>query len=38
MLDRPPLTGAAIAAALLDRYGIDTTTLAFLALGHDPNA
>jgi hypothetical protein len=33
MLDRPPLTEAAIAAALRDRYGIGTTTLEFLALG-----
>src|SRR6266511_1234481 len=38
MLDRSPLTDAAIAAALGDRYGIETTTLEFLALGHDANA
>jgi hypothetical protein len=38
MLDRPPLTDAAIAAALRDGYGIETTTLEFLALGHDANA
>jgi spectinomycin phosphotransferase len=38
MLDRPPLTDTAIAAALRDHYGIETTTLEFLALGHDANA
>jgi spectinomycin phosphotransferase len=38
VLDRPPLTEAAIAAALRERYGIEATTLEFLALGHDPNA
>jgi hypothetical protein len=38
MLDRPPLTDAAIAAVMRDRYGIETTTLEFLALGHDANA
>jgi hypothetical protein len=38
MLDRPPLTDAAITAALGERYGIETSTLEFLALGHDANA
>jgi hypothetical protein len=38
LLDRPPLTDAAIAAALRDRYCIETTMLEFLALGHDANA
>jgi len=38
MLDRPPITDAAIAAALRDHYAIETTTLEFLALGHDANA
>jgi spectinomycin phosphotransferase len=38
LFDRPPLTDAAIAAALRDRYGIETTALEFLALGHDANA
>jgi hypothetical protein len=38
MLDRPPLSDARIAAALRDRYGIETTTLEFLALGHNANA
>jgi spectinomycin phosphotransferase len=35
LLDRPPLTEAAIGAALRDRYGVETTTIDFLALGQD---
>ncbi len=38
MFDRPSLRDEQIVAALRDRYGLATTSLEFLALGHDASA
>lgn len=38
MFDRPALADAEITTALRQRYGIETRSLEFLALGHDANA